>query len=59
MSHRQFSGGCNVVILTTPVDAGTAGVFLVKDIALSLLVAFVAVAASELIVRVWQAFTAW
>ena len=38
---------------------GAPGVILVKEIALSLLVAFVAVAASELIVRVWQAFTAW
>jgi hypothetical protein len=35
------------------------GVILVKEIALSLIVAVVAVAASDLIVRVWQAFTAW
>jgi hypothetical protein len=38
---------------------GAAGVIIVKEIALSLIVAVVAVAASDLIVRVWQAFTAW
>jgi hypothetical protein len=38
---------------------GTADVIIVREIALSLIVAVVAVAASDLIVRVWQAFAAW
>jgi hypothetical protein len=38
---------------------GAPGVILIKEIALSLLVAFLAVAASDLIMRVWQTMTAW